>query len=88
MIRYGILLRGANTVLCPVIPLDKEEPCGGKMLSRTWLSTSFVIKESLMITVFINGQVSDVTQELDQIYGLLDAVAVETLITEVTSING
>ena len=55
MIRYGILLRGANTVLCPVIPLDKEEPCGGKMLSRTWLSTSFVIKESLMITVFING---------------------------------
>lgn len=67
MIRYGILLRGANTflfnpppllissVLCPVIPLDKEEPYGGKMLSRTWLSTSFVIKESLMITVFNNG---------------------------------
>ena len=44
-----------SSVLCPVIPLDKEEPYGGKMLSRTWLSTSFVIKESLMITVFNNG---------------------------------
>ncbi|XP_058958401.2 dynein axonemal assembly factor 9 isoform X1 [Pocillopora verrucosa] len=61
-----------------------QQPCFDPFVLEKWpLIQAFALEGFGSGEFFtMKHRVSDVTQELDQIYGLLDAVAVETLITE------